>query len=77
MLPESLKPYFWDVDFATLDLVAHRQFIARRLMEKTTTETFRWLLDHFDRAELYQIATSTRSMPARDRTFWKIYLAPK
>lgn len=47
-LPEHLRPYFWDADFARLDPVAHRRFIAERLMEKTIRDTFRWLLAQYD-----------------------------
>lgn len=74
MLPEMLRPYFWDVDFARLDPLAHRRFIAERLMDKTTPETFRWLLSYFPIGELLEVATTTRRLSARDRNFWRLYL---
>ncbi len=74
-LPEELRPYFWDTDFARLDPVAHRRFIAERLMEKTTLDTFRWLLAQYPAEELREIADRSRRLPARDRNFWRLYLA--
>jgi hypothetical protein len=74
-LPEHLRPYFWDTDFARLDPVAHRRFIAERLMEKTTPDTFRWLLAQYPAEELQDIADRSRRLPARDRNFWRLYLA--
>jgi hypothetical protein len=74
-LPDSLRPYFWDTDFGRLDPVAHERFIAERLMEKTTPETFRWLLAHVNHGLLREVASTSRRLPARDRNFWRLYLA--
>ncbi|MGQ0594717.1 MAG: DUF6922 domain-containing protein [Gammaproteobacteria bacterium] len=74
-LPESLRPYFWDTDFDKLDVIAHRRFIAERLLEKTTPDTFRFLLESFGRPELRRIVEESRRLDARDRAFWKLYLA--
>jgi hypothetical protein len=74
-LPEFLRPYFWDTDFDRLDSAAYGCFIAERLMEKTTPETFRWLLAHYPAEELREIAQQSRRLPARDRNFWRLYLA--
>jgi len=77
MLPEMLRPYFWDTDFARLDYVEHRRFIAERLMDKTTPETFHWLLEHFDPQELEEIVCNSRQLSRRDRAFWTLYLASR
>lgn len=74
-VPEFLRPYFWDTDFDRLDPVAHEWFIAERLMEKTTPETFRWLLAQYPPEALRDIAQHSRRLPARDRNFWRLYLA--
>lgn len=74
-LPEALRPYFWDTDFDKLDMLAYRRFIAERLLEKTTPETFRFLLESFGRPELLKIAEESRRLHARDREFWRLYLA--
>jgi hypothetical protein len=73
-LPEDLRGMFWDVDFDRLDVNRHARFIAERLMEKTTPRAFGWLLAHYDAEMLVEIATSSRRLPARDRTFWRAYL---
>ncbi|MGQ0658982.1 MAG: DUF6922 domain-containing protein [Chromatiales bacterium] len=73
-LPERLRPYFWDTDFDTLDPAQHGRFIAERLMDKTTPEGFRWLLAHYSRTELRDIAAMSRRLPTRDRNFWRLYL---
>ncbi len=72
-LPEHLRPYFWDTDFDTLDLARHRRFIAERLMDRTTPGGFHWLLAHYSRTELRDIAATSRRLSARDRDFWRIY----
>lgn len=74
-LPQALGPYFWDTDFDKLDMLAHRRFIAERLLEKTTPEGFRFLLERFCRSELRRILEESRRLHARDRDFWRLYLA--
>lgn len=74
-LPEFLRPYFWDTDFDRLDRVVHARFVAERLMEKTTPETFRWLMTQYSPAVLLDIAEQSRRLPPRDRNFWRLYLA--
>ncbi len=74
-LPEALRPYFWDVEFDRLSLATHERFIAERLMEKITPETFQWLLAHARCDLLRDIAATSRRLPARDRNFWRLYLA--
>lgn len=74
-LPEALRPYFWDTDFDKLDMLAHRRFIAERLLEKTTPDSFRFLIESFGRSELLKIAEGSRWLHDRDRDFWRLYLA--
>lgn len=74
-LPEALRPYFWDIDLDKLVMLAHRRFIGERLLEKTTPDTFRFLLESFSRSELLKIAEESRRLHARDRDFWRLYLA--
>lgn len=73
-LPESLRPLFWDTDFDALDPALHSRFIAERLMDKTTPDGLRWLLAHYSRTELLDIASTSRRLTARDRNFWRLYL---
>ncbi|MCP9456142.1 MAG: hypothetical protein NNA18_08580 [Nitrospira sp.] len=74
-LPEFLRPYFWDTDFDQLDPVTHERFIAERLMEKTTPETFRWLMEQYSLVRLQEIVLQSRRLSPRDRHFWRLYLA--
>jgi hypothetical protein len=74
-LPETLRPFFWDTDFSQLDVEHHRWFIAERLMEKTTAESFRWLLAHYSAEDMYKVAQESRRLGVGDRSFWRLYLA--
>lgn len=74
VMPESLRGLFWDTDFDRLDPARHGRFVAERLMEKTTPEAFRWLVEHCREDELLALATSSRRISGRSRDFWKAYL---
>lgn len=73
-LPENLRPFFWDVDFAGLDIRASSRFIIERLMEHGDEIGMRFLMNTFGREELAQVLRTGRAVSARSRAFWRVIL---
>ena len=42
-LPESLRPLFWDCDFASVNLGEHRNFVIRRILDRGDWDAITWL----------------------------------
>ncbi|MFM9024936.1 MAG: DUF6922 domain-containing protein [Planctomycetaceae bacterium] len=46
-LPETLRPSFWDCDFATLDPARDRDFIIGRILSAGPWDAIAWLRDAY------------------------------
>jgi hypothetical protein len=42
--PRSLRPLFWEVDFASVDVRRHADFILARVLESGRLDDVRWLV---------------------------------
>lgn len=73
-IPESLRPFFWDVDFDGLSLRDFSYFIIARLMEHGDEEAMRFLMHAFNRRELGEVLKTSRSISRRSRKFWVLIL---
>jgi hypothetical protein len=72
-LPESLRPFFWDVDFDRLDIQSNAFFIISRILEHGDEPSTRLLLRIYSEREIIQVVKTSRSLSRRSRNFWMIY----
>ncbi len=72
-LPESLRPLFWDCDFATLDVVRHRDFVIGRVLASDPLDAIRWLRRQYgdDVIRVWIIRHSGRQLSSRQLRFWE------
>ncbi|SPF32169.1 hypothetical protein SBDP1_1020007 [Syntrophobacter sp. SbD1] len=73
-IPESLRPFFWDVDFEGLSVQNFSYFIISRLMEHGDDEALRFLMRTYSRRELGETLSTSRSISRRSRKFWALLL---
>jgi len=71
--PLFTQPFFWDVDFESLDNEADRYFIIERLLEHSDDRSFFWLLCHYTDKDLLEIVKSSRSLSRKTGFFWRSY----
>ncbi len=74
MIPQSLKPFFWDVDFEALSVRNSSHFIISRLMEHGDDEALPFLMRTYSREELRKTLKMSRSISKRSRRFWALLL---
>ena len=72
-LPDSLRPFFWDVDFDCLGIEDRAYFIINRLLEHGDDSSARFLFETYSRMEIIRVVKSSRSLSRRSRNFWMIY----
>jgi hypothetical protein len=72
-LPESLRPLFWDCDFATLDVVRHNDFIVGRVLASGPLDAIRWLRRQYgdDVIRDWIIRHCGRQLSSRQLRFWE------
>lgn len=70
--PNFLRPFFWEVDFAKLDVKKHQIYIIERLLEYGNVQAYRWLKGNFTKETLKNIALGSRKVDVKTKNFWKI-----
>ena len=72
-LPDTLRPFFWDVHFEKLSVKQSSHFIIGRLMESGDEAAVAFMLKTFNRNEMIHVLKNSRSLSTRSRNFWKIF----
>ena len=63
-LPDSLKKYFWDCDFKSLNIEDYPDFITARILNYGNEESVEWVVSHIKKDKLIKImGTSKNSSP--------------
>lgn len=69
-LPEFLRGYFWDVDFAKIDPEKSKTFILKRVLDRGDDKAIRWLLKHYTKEDIKSLILTTRDLSAKTANFW-------
>jgi hypothetical protein len=67
--PEFLKKYFWDIDFAALDLARDRNYVLKRILEYGDARAVRWMNKNFKRTDIVSVLFNARIDP-RSANYW-------
>jgi len=75
-LPRTLRPFFWDYDFARLSWKADRDLIIGRILAVGTWDALRWLRRRLPDAELRAWLVQRRGAGLSNRhlRFWELIL---
>lgn len=77
-LPESLRPYFWDVKFEELEVQPHAFLIIERLLDRGNTHDIRWLLTTYTQEQIKQVILTAKDLSRPTGNLWAdTYNLPK
>ena len=73
VLPDEIRPLFWDVDPASVDVVDHRDYVMERVMGRGGMAAMRWLRRTYSASELavFLQAKGHRLAP-REQAYWSL-----
>lgn len=76
LLPETLRPLFWDTDFDQLAWRVHRDYIIGRVLSAGTWDAICWLRTRVDDQVLRQWIEQRkgRGLSSRQLRFWELIL---
>ncbi len=69
-LPQSLKPYFWDVSFEKLEIKRSAHLIIKRVLDRGNLSDIRWLLKTYRKDEIKKVIMETRDLARPTGNFW-------
>jgi len=72
--PKFLKKYFWDIDFAKLNINTHSQYVLARILEYGNQKAIAWMKKNFTREEIADILLHFRSLSPKSANFWSVII---
>ena len=69
-LPRYLKRYFWEVDFAQVQLPEREFYVIERLLEHGDDKAIGWLRETFTDETLGSVVRRSRAISAPKAIFW-------
>lgn len=73
-LPDFLRPYFWEVDFAQLRLPEREVYVIERILEYGGDQAIRWLKETFPPETLADVVRRSRRLSPNTANLWSLVL---
>lgn len=70
MIPQHLRPLFWDISFATFHPNNYPEYTIGRILEYGDEEAFAWLRDTFSAEQIKQVIRTERRLSRKSANFW-------
>ena len=72
MIPEKLRPFFWDINTASFEPRAYPEYTIERLLELGTPEAIAWLEGQFSEDQIKAVIRSDKRLSPKSATFWAL-----
>lgn len=73
MKNEILKPIFWDLDAAKLDIQRHSHQIIERILEWGDLEQVHWMFRNYSKEQIVERLKNSRQLSKKSANFWADY----
>ena len=72
MIPQPLRPLFWDIQPETFDPAAHPAYTIGRILEFGDRDAVRWLKETFTDDAIINVIRTDRRLSRRSANFWAL-----
>jgi len=72
MIPQNLRPLFWDVNVEQFDPRAWPEYTIFRVLEYGDEDAVAWMRRMFPEAEIRQIIRNERRLSPKSANFWAL-----
>ena len=69
-LPESFKPYFWDIEFEKITVGNSPKLIIKRVLDRGNTFAIKWLRKNFSDEQIKEVLMTSRDLSSPTGNFW-------
>jgi Family of unknown function (DUF6922) len=78
MIPNELRPFFWEVNAESFDPLAFPHYTIWRILELGTDTAVAWMKQAFNEQEIKQVIRKERRLSPRSANYWAlIYSIPR
>ena len=72
MIPQHVRPLFWDVNLEHFDPAAHARYTIERVLEHGDEDDVAWLLRVFTKEQIKDVLRTDRRLSPRSANFWAL-----
>lgn len=72
MIPQHLRPFFWDINADNFNPHSYPRYTIARLLECGDEKAVAWLRQTFSEAEIKEAVCSERRLSRRSANFWAL-----
>jgi hypothetical protein len=72
MIPNNLRPFFWEVNPDSFDPHEYGPYVIGRLLEQGTDEAMAWLKATFPEAEIKKVIREDHRLSPKSATYWAL-----
>lgn len=72
MIPNNLRPFFWEVDPDSFDPHDHGEYVIGRLLEQGTDEAIAWMKATFREDEIKKVIREDCHLSPKSATYWAL-----
>ena len=72
MIPQDLRPLFWDIRLADFDPQAWPEYTIARILEFGGDRAVAWMRSSFSEAQIKEVLRQDRCLTRRSATFWAL-----
>jgi hypothetical protein len=78
VIPQRLRPFFWDVNVAQFDPQAYPDYTIARILEIGDERAVAWLKEAFAEDEIRRVIRTERRLSRKPASFWAlVYQIPR
>ena len=72
MIPNQLRPLFWDIDVAAFNPAEYPDYTIFRVLELGDDDAVAWLRQTFSENEIRRVLRSERRLSAKSANYWAL-----
>ena len=74
VIPEHLRPFFWETDLSKISIEENKQYIIERILDLGDKEAVQWIFSNFSLDEIKKAIKGSRRISKKSLNFWSIIL---
>jgi hypothetical protein len=72
MIPQHLRPFFWEVNPDSFDPRDHAKYVIGRLLDQGTDQAVAWMKATFREDEIKKVIREDRRLSPKSATYWAL-----
>ncbi len=72
MIPQDLRPLFWDTNLDQFDPVSYPAYTIARVLEYGDEKAIAWLRDTFPETQIVEVLRTERRLSRKSANFWAL-----